>query len=169
VALLELEIDKWAEQNFGDCELGDVRRTKRTVKLAAQAATHPDGSTPEQTEVWSDCKAAYRLFDQDDVTFAALCEPHWRLTRDRTGGTWLLIGDTTEIEFGIRREVSGLGPTGDGGGRGFFLHSSLMINAETDDIAGLAGAELFHRQPVPRKETLTQKKKRARESEVWAA
>ena len=80
----------------------------------------------------------YRLFDQDDVTFRALCEPHWQLTRARNGGTWLLIGDTTEIEFGIQRDVS-----------------------------GLAGAELFHRQPAPEKETLTQKKNRDRESEVW--
>lgn len=165
--MLELDIDKWAEQNFGECELGDARRTKRAVKLAAQVAAHPDGSTPAQTEVWADCKAAYRLFDRDDVTFRALCEQHWQLTRARTSGTWLLIGDTTEIEFGIQRDVSGLGPTGDGGGRGFFLHSSLMINAESDEIAGLAGAELFHRQPAPEKETLTQKKRRRRESEVW--
>ena len=167
MAMLELDINKWAEQNFGECELGDARRAKRAVKLAAQVAAHPDGSTPTQTEAWGDCKAAYRLFDQDDVTFRALCEPHWQLTRARNGGTWLLIGDTTEIEFGIHRDVSGLGPTGDGGGRGFFLHSSLMINPETDEIVGLAGVELFHRVPVPEKETLAQRKNRKRESEVW--
>jgi len=165
--MLELDINKWAEQNFGGCELGDARRTKRAVKLVAQVAAHPDGSTPTQTDEWADCKAAYRLFDQDDVTFRALCEPHWQLTRARTDGTWLLIGDTTEIEFGIHRDVSGLGPTGNGGGRGFFLHSSLMINPETDEVVGLAGAELFHRQPAPEKETLMQKRKRKRESEVW--
>lgn len=167
--MLELDIDKWAERNFGECELGDARRTKRAVKFAAQVATHPDGSTPAQTEVWADCKAAYRLFDQGDVTFRALCEPHWKLTRAqaRCGETWLLIGDTTEISFGLQRDVSGLGPTGDGVGQGFLLHSSLMIDAESGEIAGLAGAELFHRKPVPKKETLTQKKNRDRESEVW--
>lgn len=167
MAILELEIDKWAEQNFGKCELGDARRTKRAVKLAAQVAARPDGSTPQQTEAWADCKAAYRLFDQDDVTFEGLCEPHWQLTRAQTSGTWLLIGDTTQIEIGYRRDVTGLGPTGTGIGRGFFVHSSLMINAETEEIAGLAGAELFHRQPAPRKETRTEKKNRNRESEVW--
>jgi len=169
VAMLELDIDKWAEQNFGGCDLGDARRTKRAVKFAAQVATHPDGSTPTQTEVWADCKAAYRLFDQDDVTFDALCAAHWKLTRERAraGGTWLLIGDTTEISIGLQRNVSGLGPTGDGIGQGFLLHSSLMIDAESGEIAGLAGGELFHRQPVPKNETLTQRKNRARESEVW--
>lgn len=165
MATMELDITAWAEQNFGGCQLGDARRTKRAVTLAAQAASHPDGSTPAQTETWGDCKAAYRLFDQDDVTFHRLCEPHWQLTRARSEGTWLLIGDTTEIDF--RREASGLGPTGNGGGHGFFLHSSLMIHAETEELVGLAGAELFHRQPAPKKETAKQRRNRRRESEVW--
>lgn len=165
MATMELEIKAWAEQNFGECQLGDQRRTRRAVTLAAQAASHPDGSTPSQTETWAGCKAAYRLFDQDDVTFEGLCEPHWQHTRTRTGGTWLLIGDTTQLEFG--RDLPGLGPTGDGGGFGFHLHSSLMVHAQTEEVAGLAGAELFHRQPAPPKETLRQKKNRSRESEVW--
>ncbi len=54
MAMLELDINKWAEQNFGECELGDARRTERTVKLASQVAAHPDGSTPTQTEAWGD-------------------------------------------------------------------------------------------------------------------
>jgi len=167
MAMLELDIDKWAEENFGECQLGDARRTKRAVKLAAQVGARPDGSTPEQTECWADCKAAYRLFDQADVTFEALCEPHWHNTLAQTRETWLLIGDTTEIEFGYDRAVSGLGPVGNGSRRGFFLHSSLMINAATEEIAGLAKAELFHRQPAPKRETLRHKKNRKRESEVW--
>lgn len=165
MASMELDITAWAEQNFGTCELGDKRRTRRAVALATQVASHPDGSTPTQTEIWGECKAAYRLFDQDDVTFQRLCEPHWQLTRARQGGTWLLIGDTTEIDF--RRDVPGLGPTGNGGGHGFFLHSSLMIHSETEELVGLAGAELFHRKPVPKKETAKQKRNRPRESEVW--
>lgn len=167
MAHLELDISKWAKQQFGDCQLGDKRRTQRIVKLAEQVAKHPDGSTPEQTSQWADCKAAYRLFDADDVSFDAICQPHWRLTRSQCEGTWLLIGDTTEIDFGVHRETTGLGPTGNGGGLGFLLHSSLAVNAETDEIAGLAGADLFHRKPRPKQETSTQKKNRPRESEVW--
>lgn len=162
----ELDVERWAEKQFGDCKLGDARRTKRAVKLARQAAAYPDGSTPAQTESWADCKAAYRLFDEDDVSFEALCEPHWQSTRSRTEGIWLLIGDTTQVEFGIFREVSGLSPTGDGGGRGFFLHSELMVAADSEEIVGLAGAEIFHRRSPPREPTV-RRRKRARESEVW--
>lgn len=163
---VELDVDRWAEENFGNCQLGDARRSLRAVKLAAQAAAFPDGSTPAQTESWACCKAAYRFFDADDVSFEAICEPHWESTCDRSEGTWLLIGDTTQVEFGIFREISGLGPTGDGGGRGFFLHSALMVSADTEEIVGLAGAEIFHRKSPPREQSV-RRKKRARESEVW--
>ena len=39
---LVLDVDQWAETNFGACELGDERRTKRLVKYAAQVATCSD-------------------------------------------------------------------------------------------------------------------------------
>ena len=162
-----LDPEAWAVANFGSCELGDNRRTNRAVTLAAQIAAHPDGSTPDQTETWSDLKAAYRLFHEDDVTFQALCEPHWRLTRGRSGGVWLIIGDTTEIDFSHHRETAGLGPIGNGRGHGFLLHSALMVSADTDEIVGLAGAELFHRKPARKGESTHQRKQRPRESEVW--
>ena len=75
MSTVALDVNQWAQEQFGECELGDVRRTKRLVHYAAQAAANPDGSTPQQTETWADCKAVYRLFDQEDVTFAAITAP----------------------------------------------------------------------------------------------
>ena len=69
---ITLDVNQWAEEQFGSCDLGDRRRTKRLVRFAAQAAADPSGSTPKQTESWSDCKGAYRLIDSDDVNFAAI-------------------------------------------------------------------------------------------------
>ncbi len=51
----------WAQEQFGECHLGDRRRTKRAVKFATQVAANPSGSMPHQTPTWSDCKSAYRL------------------------------------------------------------------------------------------------------------
>lgn len=157
----------WAQHEFGECQLGDLRRTRRAVKLAAQVAADPSASTPRQTIEWKDCKAAYRLFNEEDVTFQALTAPHYERTRRCAAGHWLLLGDTTELEFGIQREISGLGPTGDGGGRGFFLHSSLMVRAESAELAGLAGQEIFYRQPCDKNESSYDRVQRERESEVW--
>jgi len=74
---LELDVNLWAEQQFGQCDLGDRRRTRRAVQAAAQFAANPDGSTPKQTESWSDCEGVYRLFHEDDVTYQALTTPHF--------------------------------------------------------------------------------------------
>ncbi|MEZ6145416.1 MAG: hypothetical protein R3B91_08285 [Planctomycetaceae bacterium] len=98
--------DQWVEQTF----LANVNWETLVERSASRQAGGSGGDMsrrqyPRQTESWADCKAAYRLFDEDDVSFEALCEPHWQSTRCRTESTWLLIGDTTQVEFGIFREV----------------------------------------------------------------
>lgn len=147
----------WAQQEFGNCQLGDVRRNKRLMKLAVQMAARPDGSTPDQTETWGDLKAAYRLMDADDVSFQGILEPHCLRTRSmcQAGDVKLIINDTTELDFGAKCRARGLGPVGNGKGRGFFLHSGLMLDAGSGQIEGLAGQEIFYRpasgsKPLPR-------------------
>jgi len=157
----------WAEEQFGGCQLGDKRRTNRLVRLATQVVSHPSGGLPEQTETWADLKAAYRLFDQSDVTFEAVAEKHWEQTRRRPSGRYLVLADTTELDFGVHREIPDLAPTGNGGGWGFLLHSGLMVAAEGEEIVGLAGQTIHYRKPVPKKENTTQRLKRDRESEIW--
>jgi hypothetical protein len=162
-----LNVNQWAEEQFGRCELGDVRRTKRLVRYAAQAAADPSSSTPKQTECWDECKAAYRLIDSEDVTFTAITAPHYQATRARTEGTWLLISDTTDTHF-PGKNVKGLGPTGDGGGRGFLLHSSLMVRADGKEIAGLAGQVIRYRRKVKQEAGGAQRVRRKdRESVIW--
>ena len=165
--MVALDVAEWAEANFGTCDLGDIRRTKRAVLAAQQMAEHPDGSTPDQIENWSDLKATYNLLAEEDVTFTALAEPHWQATRKQARGRVLLIGDTMETDFGIHRQTKRLGPTGDGRGRGFFLHSSVMVDCSTQEILGLAGQEIFYRQPAPKNESSYKALQRKRESEVW--
>jgi hypothetical protein len=169
--MVVLETKEWARVTFEDCQLGDKRRTKRLIKLAEQAAARPDGSTPDQTESWADCKAAYRLFDQDEVTFTEIVRPHCEQTRAscRPGDVKLVINDTTEVDFGHSRRAAGLGPTGKGTGRGFFLHSALMVDAADGRIEGLAGQLLFYRKPKAKRRVSKNTRRRAadRESVVW--
>jgi hypothetical protein len=165
--MLILDTNTWSRQQFSDCELGDERRTQRLVRLAEQVVSHPSGGFPEQTETWADLKAAYRLLDRSEVTFHAIAEVHWRQTRERSAGRYLVLGDTTELDFGIQREIPDLGPTGNGGGRGFLLHSGLLVAAEGEEIFGLAGQTIHYRQPRPQQENATQRLGRDRESQVW--
>jgi hypothetical protein len=163
-----MQTDCWAEEQFGTCQLGDRRRTKRLVKVATQIAAKPDASTPQQTEVWSDCKAAYRLFEQPDVTFEAVIEPHCTQSRNVGPGVWLVINDTTEINFGRLRDIDGIGRVGSNQGRGFYLHTALIVSAEREEIVGLGSQDLFTRplKKVPRVSS-HQRKQRKRETDVW--
>lgn len=162
-----LDNDAWAEATFGSCELGDARRTQRAVRLAKQIIDNPGSPTPRQTVNWGDCKAAYRLFSQEDVSFERLCMPHWLEVRASATKPVLLINDTTEFSFSMKRTIEGLSRAGTKDRQGFHLHSSLMVDPETGEVHGIAGAEIFGRKRAPKKETRAQQKTRPRESEVW--
>ena len=162
---LILEPQQWAEEQFGNCRLGDKRRTRRLVRFAEQICRNPSGNTPMQTQRWSDCKAAYRLISQDDVTFEAITGPHYEATRANAPNTTLLLNDTTEIDYGYESVVEGLSPVGNGS-CGFHLHNCLMVGPE-GDVQGLAGQMIRHRKLAPKNESRTDRLKRDRESLLW--
>jgi Transposase DNA-binding/Transposase Tn5 dimerisation domain len=159
--------EQWAQTQFGSARLGHKRRTKRLIKVARQIALDCMASLPDQIESWADLKGAYRFFDTKAVTFEAVAEPHWELTRSCGPGRKLIIDDTTELDFGCSRQIDGVGPVGTGLGKGFLLHNAMMVDPVTHEVLGLAGQELFLRKPAPKKETRAQRRKRDRESQVW--
>jgi hypothetical protein len=82
----------------------------------------------------------------------------------------LVIGDTTELDFGIHRAVPDLGPTGNGSGWGFLLHNALMVEAQSKEVIGLAGQTIHYRpqkKKLSKKEHAAARLKRKRESDVW--
>jgi len=163
----QLDTKTWAETQFSDCDLGDERRTKRLVRVAEEVANHPAGSFPAQFEAWGDLKAVYRLLDSDGATFQSIAQSHWRQTCDVDPGRYLVLGDTTEIDFGSQRDVPGLCDVGNGSGNGFLLHNALLVEAESEEILGVAGQTIHYRKPAPKKENNAQRLKRERESRVW--
>lgn len=166
--LKELEPELWSELEFGACELGDLRRTQRLIRYARQMAEKPDASTPQQTECWSDCKAAYRLFECPEVTFEAVTAAHYQRTLQLPCGKYLVISDTTELDYGYKSKRQGLGPLTANHRRGFFLHSALVVEPETRHVMGMGAQELWARTEGKRKRVhRVNCRKRPNESEVW--
>jgi hypothetical protein len=170
---------EWAEQEFGDADLGDARLTKRAVGIAARLACVPGGTLPDPIPEWSQLKAAYRFLHNPRVNFHALARPFWEQTRQacETRGTYLLIEDTTVLDYTSHAATVGLGHVGNGGGRGFLLHNNLAVRVEKWDgesqlalnVMGLFGQEIWGRFG-PRKEGRHEWRKRQarpRESERW--
>ena len=53
--MFSVNAEQWATETFSDAELGDLRRTKRLVKITASLANHIDQSIVQSLE-----SAAYR-------------------------------------------------------------------------------------------------------------
>jgi len=166
--VIVLDNKQWVRENFQSCDLGDARRTKRLLKVAESMVDAPEESLPGQNPEWADLKAAYRFFDTDEVTFEAISEPHWNQTRNTTKGRFLLISDTTDVDFTWHSATQGLGMLGNGKGRGIQLHACLMYDLGEKQIVGLAGALTHYRAFKPENETRAQCLARNRESDVWA-
>ena len=161
-----LSVEVWSKQCFGAVQLGDRRRTRRAEQMARCMMRQPDASIPHQMRSWKDSKATYRLLDEEDVTHEALMKPHWEQTRQWARGEQvvLIIQDTTMVDY-TWRAVAGLGPIGDGRGRGFLLHNALAVRPEPREVLGLMYQKPFLRQPRPAGEKHSyQRAKRKRES-----
>jgi hypothetical protein len=167
-----LEPQAWAQRQFETLDLGDQRRNKRAMTIAAAMARQPGASLPRQMGDAHQAKAAYRFFDMSDqVTFESLASGHWQQTRAQMAqlDEVLLIQDTSEIDYSDHHDVSGLGPIGNGSGRGMLLHSVLAVDpAKGAQVQGVAWAELFYRQLTDQHETRKQRVERQdRQSQVW--
>lgn len=158
---------QWAQENFGNAHLGDARRTKRLLTVAAMMATRPEASLPKQFANWADLKAAYRLFDCPAVTFESLAQAHYDRRHDCGPQRFFIVSDTTELNFTWKRTIPDLGFLGKGQGYGFLLHSALMLS-ENGEVVGLAGQKLMCRPLKKRKkQTRTQSLQQPRESQLW--
>ncbi len=170
---------EWSEYNFGEAKLGDQRRTARLVKVADRLAAHPSGTMPQAMESWPDTKGAYRFFSQAEASYERIIAPHLAHTRAacERPGEYLIIEDTTCLDFTQHPAALELGYIGNGKGRGFELHSALAVRVEgwtrahrpRGQLVGLWGQQCDRPQPRPPGETEAQRWQRPRKSQRWAA
>jgi hypothetical protein len=139
--------------SFGQLHFGDApvepRRRRRLVRLADQILAHPEGTLPQKIPDPHQLDAAYRLFGADEVSHTAALATHFRLTHARMaehpGDVVLVAHDDTLLDYsGI--DADGLGPIGNGNGRGFVCHNSLAITPE-GRVLGLAHQVLYCHPP----------------------
>jgi len=122
-------------------------------------------------------RAAYRLVRADGVTHEAISQPVWQQTHqqvEQEPAVVLLVHDDTQVDYGYRPAISGLGPIGNGTHRGFLVHTVLALvpRGESERVLGLLHQQAWVRQKAPRKadgrkERSRERSQRPRESEVW--
>lgn len=170
---------QWAQNEFAFAQLGDGRRTKRLMRIAAGLAAKPGGTLPQAFPEWAELKAAYRFFGQRGVSFERIVGPHLERTRQscRQPGEYLLIEDTTLLDYSGHPAAGELGVIGNGAGRGFELHSALAVRVENWNldqrpegvVVGLFDQRCQCPRAAPEGEVRGQRLRRPRKSQNWAA
>lgn len=174
----------FGQRNFGNLDLGDVRRTERLVRAADDMCRHPGGTLPDKLNRPADLRAFYRLMNRPEVTHRAVMSGHTQDTRARiaalTSGVVLCLHDATELDYTSKKSLwAQLSQIGQGTHRGYVCQNSLAVHlsratAQTEapenvsETLGLVSQILHQRAQVPKGETAKQKRERKnRESRLW--
>lgn len=172
---------QWAQAEFAFAQLGDKRLTRRLVRIGAGLAQNPGGTLPQAFPEMKDLKAAYRFFHQPGIGPQHIQAAHRQRTQAgcRQPGEYLLIEDTTELDYSAHLGCEDLGPIGNGRGRGMLLHTTLAVRVEGWDLTqrpqgivlGLLDQHCWQRTGPPKRgrESWKQRIQRPRESQRWAA
>jgi hypothetical protein len=132
-------------------KFGDLRLTKRLLRVAEQLAAKPDATFPEAAGSDGAVLGTYRFLNHDAVTPERILEPHIAATVKRAAeaGTVIVAHDTTEFHFKGERE--GVGWVNTSGTRGFFGHFALALTADgTRRPLGVVGMRVITRHGAPR-------------------
>ena len=169
---------QWAQMEFALAQLGDQRRTQRLVKIATRLAQSPGGTLPQAMPHWEELKAAYRFLSQPKNTYEQVLRPHWERTQAAClePGEYLLLEDTTQLDYSRHGATEELGIYGDDG-RGLCLHSTLAMKVMAWDleqrpeavVVGLMSQQCWSQKHRPPGETRSQRMWRSdRMSKRWA-
>lgn len=137
----------WAEEEFGEIDLGDKRLNQRAVKLAERFAEKPTLSIPGACGGWAETAAAYRFLGQEEMNWSDILEPHWNCSRARMREhkMVLCLQDTTELDFN-GQTISGLGPLSYEAQRGMYVHPTYAVTLDREPL-GVLDAWMWTRQP----------------------
>lgn len=139
---------RWAEQEFGQAELGDERRTRRLVGVAAQAASTPAGRVTEVFSRSADREGAFRLLENDDVAVKDIAwSAHCAAARRSWGVAYAFVpidqSSLSLIDEDNRKGVGIIGQRGKGA-PGLCVMSAIAVLPDGTP-SGICGQEFWAR------------------------
>ena len=124
----------WIEEEFGSAVLGDKRLVDRLMQLGESFFAMPTANIPQACGTKAAVKAAYRFFDNDQISMDAILAPHFDATeqRVRTHEVVLVVQDTSSLNYTSHPETQGLGPinTIQDKSVGLLLHDTMAFTPE---------------------------------------
>jgi hypothetical protein len=155
----------WAEEVFGDCQLGDERRLRRLVEIAAMHASDPEASTAALCAGDEAAKeASYRFLRNDKFDTADIDEGAYLSAADKAQGLPLVLAiqDTTGVSF---THATAQVLAEEGCPTGFQAHTTLLVDPARQLPIGLIDQDRWLRPPKEERAKEKGKKKSYEEKE----
>jgi hypothetical protein len=142
----------WAEAAFGGAQLGDVRRTRRLLKVAASLARHAGSSIPAACEANAAAvEGAYRFARNEAVEPAGIAEAGFTATAELVtkGKHTVLLAPEDSTVLSYEHDVDDLGDVGgpeSSTTQGIWVHSAILVDPETERTLGLVAQHRWVRK-----------------------
>ena len=160
--------EEWCALELAGLELGDKRLPRRAEAILEARWKQPQASFYGSFENWGQAKGAYGFIEHKKapISMATLLEPHRQATLSRMAAEPLVLvaQDTTSLNFKGLHATSGLGPLGEAGTRGLWLHSLLACRPDAVPL-GVLDANCWGRPCQPDKDTRARNAKSIDEKE----
>jgi hypothetical protein len=139
----------WANDVFGEAQLGDSRRTARLVRMAAQAGRKPGGRISEVFSEDADRQGAYDFIESEHIDAASVRAAIIASTARRCAGKeWVYVPvDGTSLKFwdGTGEKDFGAIGTYRSGATGLKLYNAIALDSAGTPL-GVAG-QVWWRRP----------------------
>ncbi|WP_124013315.1 IS4/Tn5 family transposase DNA-binding protein [Shewanella psychromarinicola] len=150
IMMLIKDTEEWASHLFKHAELGDVRRTKRLIKISHQMASNIGSSIVNASGSQASIEGAYRFLrndkvDADNIATAGLNSLLPALT---LSNTILALEDTSTLCYrhNLTKELGHTGAYKQSSSKGMLAHTVLMVDAETEHTIGLGAQHRWCRK-----------------------
>ena len=139
----------WAQEEFGDAELGHMHRTKRLVSIAAGVASAPGGHITTVFTDGASREGAFRFVENGDVHPRAITEAAARAAARRASVySYVYVPvDGTSLNISDWKRAKGTGIVGARfvGARGFQVLGAIVVAPDGAPL-GLADLEFWPRR-----------------------
>jgi hypothetical protein len=140
---------EWAAEEFGLAELGDRRRVRRLVEVAAAALNGPAGEVTAVFDVAAEREGAFRLLENEAVAPEEVARAsHRACARRAAGAEFAFVAvDGTSLSLTDKKAVKRLGCVGtvSHGVRGLRVMSALAVSRAGTPL-GLCGQKYWARE-----------------------
>ena len=146
---------RWAYETFGGVEVGNRRRARRVVAMAAGLAARPAGTVTDVFDDLADREGAYRLLSNAAVSGQSLAQAMCEATAQKCallGKVYVPI-DGSSLSLHDPKGIRGLGGVGawKDYGRGLQVITALALDAQGVAVGVCAQSWWARTQPSPKR------------------